>query len=154
MVFTSPTYGELSMVEVAKRINYYIKQEKQYPYKVIVGTDSQVKEETIFVTAIIVHRVGKGAIYFYSKESNNTFKDFRQRILNETNMSLETASELKKYLCEIDESNLEIHVDIGNEGRSRELIKEIVGWVMGVGYKIMIKPDSHGASKVADRYTR
>jgi predicted RNase H-related nuclease YkuK (DUF458 family) len=49
--------------------------------------------------------------------------------------------------------DIEIHVDIGLKGETREMIGEIVGMIRGSGFAVKTKPDSFGASKVADRYT-
>ena len=48
---------------------------------------------------------------------------------------------------------LEIHIDVGRSGETRDMIKEVVGMVTGNGYTAKTKPDSYGASKVADKHT-
>lgn len=50
--------------------------------------------------------------------------------------------------------NIEIHLDIGRNGETRDLIKEVVGMVVGNGYEAKIKPSAYAASHVADRYTK
>jgi len=47
---------------------------------------------------------------------------------------------------------LEIHVDIGNNGPTRAMIKEITGMIRGSGFNIKIKPEACAAANVADRY--
>ncbi|MBI4999218.1 hypothetical protein HZB97_00420, partial [Candidatus Gottesmanbacteria bacterium] len=49
--------------------------------------------------------------------------------------------------------DVEIHVDIGEYGPTKEMINEVVGMIRGSGFAVQIKPDSYGASKVADRHT-
>ena len=49
--------------------------------------------------------------------------------------------------------DLEIHIDVGPLGPTREMIREVVGMVTGNGYKAKTKPDSWGASSVADKHT-
>ena len=49
--------------------------------------------------------------------------------------------------------NLEIHVDIGENGRTKELIDEVVGMIIGNGLAVRIKPHAYAASAVADKYT-
>jgi predicted RNase H-related nuclease YkuK (DUF458 family) len=141
-------------MEVIEAIKEYIYRDRYCKYKIIIGTDSHEKDKVLYITALIVHRIGKGAIYFYSKYHGRPIKDFRHRIYTETVLSLNLAVELKGYLKGIAYADLEIHADVGENGKSRDLIKEIVGWIIGSGYKVKIKPHSHGASKVADRYTR
>jgi len=47
---------------------------------------------------------------------------------------------------------LEIHVDIGNNGPTRAMIKEITGMIRGSGFNVKIKPEACAAANVADRY--
>jgi len=54
----------------------------------------------------------------------------------------------------ITDFDVAIHIDVGTQGETKELIREIVGMVTGSGYQAAIKPDSFGASKVADKYTK
>jgi len=49
--------------------------------------------------------------------------------------------------------DLEIHVDVGEHGATREMIKEVVGMVTGFGFVAKTKPYSYAASYVADKYT-
>ena len=49
---------------------------------------------------------------------------------------------------------VEIHLDVGENGKTKELIRDIVGMITGTGFAARIKPDSFGASKVADKHTR
>ena len=71
-------------------------------------------------------------------------------------MSLATAEKLVPMLrAEISPSkyDLEIHIDVGALGPTRELIREVVGMVSGNGYTAKTKPESWGASSVADKHT-
>ena len=45
-----------------------------------------------------------------------------------------------------------IHADVGENGGTREMIKEVVGLIRGNGFEPKIKPDSFVASGVADKY--
>ncbi|EKD86242.1 MAG: hypothetical protein ACD_37C00395G0001 [uncultured bacterium] len=49
--------------------------------------------------------------------------------------------------------NLEIHIDVGEHGDTREMIKEVVGMVTGNGFVAKTKPNAYGASYVADKHT-
>lgn len=156
MEFFSPTRGALSFDEVFEDIINFIKEMPEANYKLIIGSDSQLREETCFVTAIIIHREGKGARYYYSRERQRVTKSLRQRIFYETSRSLSVASRLAEKLAENGHAdlNVEIHLDIGENGPSKELIREVVGMVVGSGFDARIKPYSYGASSVADRYTK
>ncbi len=156
MVFISPTKGKLSFSDTFKDIMSYMQEMPGVPYKLIIGTDSQLREDACFVTAIVVHRVGKGARYYYSKEKERMGRSLRQRIFYETAKSLGVASKLAEKLAKngYGDLDVEIHLDIGQNGETKDLIREIVGMVTGTGFAARIKPDSYGASKVADKHTK
>jgi len=156
MAFISPTHGRLSLEQVVDDILRYIAEDTGFQYKLIVGSDSQSRDGTCFVTAVIVHRVGKGARYYYTKMYDRKITSLRQRIFYETSLSLEMADRLAQCLSRRGEDNLkvEIHLDVGTHGETKELVKDIIGMVMGSGFDAKIKPYASGASKVADRYTK
>ena len=84
MTFTSPTRGRLDFDTLFYDIINYMQEAPDSRYRVIIGTDSQFAEETCFVTAIIVHREGKGARYYYTREKERVGRSLRQRIYYET----------------------------------------------------------------------
>lgn len=49
-------------------------------------------------------------------------------------------------------NELEIHVDIGQNGPTRAMIKEIVGMIRGSGFYVKIKPEAYAAANVADKH--
>jgi len=69
--------------------------------------------------------------------------------------SLKLAEQLIEKLKEKDivDFNLTIHVDVGPNGETRQMIHEVVGMIKGSGFAVKTKPDSYGASSVADRHT-
>jgi predicted RNase H-related nuclease YkuK (DUF458 family) len=79
----------------------------------------------------------------------------KERIYIEATMSLQTSENFIQFFKSngISRYNFQIHVDIGKNGETRDLINEVVGMIRGSGYEVKIKPDSYAASKVADRYT-
>jgi uncharacterized protein len=156
-MFNSPTYGQVTLEEVRSYILLYLKEEKEEQYRLIVGTDSQQHPQygVDFVTAIIIHRKGRGGIYFWRRIEQHKSYVLRQRMYEEAYMSLQMAEQLLVIFenYRISRYNIEIHVDIGQSGDTREMISEIVGMIRGSGYEVKTKPESYGASKVADRYT-
>jgi len=158
MFFISPTRGRMTLEETFEDIIAYIGEQPDAQYKLIVGTDSQPHYgvETNFVTAVIIHRVGKGGRFFYRREQQRYLQSLRQRIFYETSLSLEVAGLFSSLLSENGSVglNVEIHMDVGVRGDTRDFIREMVGMVAGSGYDALIKPDSFGATKVADKYTK
>ncbi len=156
MNFISPTRGRVTFDEMFQDVMHYVQEQPDCRYRIIIGTDSQFGEETCFVTAIIAHREGRGARYYYTRERERVGRSLRQRIFYETSRSLGIASMLTERLAEngYADLNVEIHLDVGENGKTRELIREVVGMVVGSGFDARIKPDSYGASSVADKYTK
>ncbi|PTQ55502.1 MAG: DUF458 domain-containing protein [Candidatus Carbobacillus altaicus] len=156
-MFVSPTYGRMSLTEVLYQVERYVDVSEHPHYKLIIGTDSQNHgEETTMVTAIIVHRIGKGARFFFRRRRHPKIHDLRQRVYMETSYSLTLVQEMQQHEAfqRLYDLPIEIHIDIGTTGATRTMIQEIVGWVTAVGYTVKIKPQSYGASAVADRFTK
>jgi len=158
MHFVSPTKGEMSFDEVMADVVSFIEAGPSDQYKVIIGSDSQnrpVRNTTTFVTAIIVYRVGKGARYYFRRHVQRQIRSLRHRIFTEASLSIEVSGLVAEKLTSASKGlNLEIHMDIGERGETKRLIKDVVGWITSSGYEAKIKPDSFGASSVADRYTK
>ena len=156
-MFQSPTYGGLELVQIREKILEFLAAEPERKYRLVVGTDSQPHNGSgvDFVTAIVVHRVGVGGIYFWKRIVNKKIYVLRQRMYEEATMSLEMAETVVALLHQdgVTKYDVEIHVDIGKFGDTREMIQEIVGMIRGSGYTVKTKPESYAASKVADRYT-
>ncbi|MBI5620769.1 ribonuclease H-like YkuK family protein [Candidatus Gottesmanbacteria bacterium] len=156
-MFHSPTYGSVELPEVRERILAFLAADPESNYQLVVGTDSQPRNGAgvDFVTTIVVHRVGHGGIYFWKRMVHKKKYVLRQRMYEEATMSLEMAETVIGLLHKdgITRYDVQIHVDIGQYGKTREMITEIVGMIRGSGYDVRIKPESYAASKVADRYT-
>lgn len=159
--FQSPTYGKMSLNQVIDSLIDFILKNPDDIYQLIVGTDSEGKEDPEFVTAIVLHRKGKGGRFFYQRSRTGKKYTLRTRIYEETMKSLTLAVKLRELLEKHLQKNhphnlknLEIHTDIGQAGGTREMIKEIVGMIKGNGFEVKIKPESFGATSVADRCLR
>jgi predicted RNase H-related nuclease YkuK (DUF458 family) len=153
--FQSPTFGTISFSYVFEKIIDFVKEDPEKKYSLIVGSDSFPGEVTVFVTAIIIHRNGSGGRYFYRKIKYEKMDNLKLRIFTEASLSLEVAEALKKKLSANGVSKLpvEIHLDVGKNGATRSLVKEVIKMIVGSGYIAVTKPDSFGATKVADRHT-
>lgn len=159
--FFSPSKGELSLDELVLEISQYIKEKGDHFYRLVIGTDSQIRgsngsSEIFFVTAVVLHRVGLGGRYFWNREKRVQKMFLRDRIYTETLLSLSLAEILVPLIRKAVPDGLyelEIHIDVGPNGATREMIKEVVGMVVGNGFIAKTKPDSYGAYVVADRHT-
>lgn len=156
MEFISPTFGKVAFRQMFDHIVAYMSEEPDQRYHLIIGTDSLLSEQTCFVTAVIIHRLGHGGRYFYRKMVNRKMDSLRQRIFFETALSLETAGLISAELSRNGHSELpvEIHLDVGPNGDTKRVIREVVGMVTGSGYTAVTKPDAYGATKVADKHSK
>ena len=157
-LFHSPSRGALRFDGVMRAIAEYMAKEPRGQYKIIVGTDSAARNITTLATVLIVHHVGHGAIYFFTKSPIKEFKTLRDRIFDEAMTSIMLAQELRSALNDAIGDTFfwdgnEIHVDIGENGPPRELIEAVSGIIKGYHFIPVIKPYAYGAFSVADRHT-
>lgn len=160
--FVSPTKGVVAIERMITDIAEFVDEEPSSFYRLVIGTDSQERRtngsaEVDYVTAIVIHRRGKGARYYWKKEkTNGKIPILRDKIYTETLNSLEVAQEIVPRLRALvtpAKYDLEIHIDVGPLGPTREMIREVVGMVNGNGFTAKTKPESWGASTVADKHT-
>lgn len=162
-VFNSPSYGKLDWPNVVGKIVWFLGLDTEASYDVIIGTDSEAQNgEADFVTAVIVHKKGRGGVYFWGRQKVKNLYSLKQRIWHEATISLTMAQNVVDDFTKVGLFNptagsgrilnLEIHVDIGPNGKTRELISDIVGMIRANGFKVATKPSSWGASHVADRH--
>lgn len=161
--FTSPTYGKVDFSKMIEIIRNFYDKHKVYSndFNVIVGTDSQNFSDTKMVSAIVMQCEGHGGIYFYKVERFPRIGDVRQKLNQETTLSLEYANALLESMMEIDEEmfnniSFSIHIDAGHnpKGKTKELIPSLVGWIHACGYECHVKPDSFAASTIANRISK
>ena len=159
-IFHSPTKGRLQLTKVVREISDFVSQDSQDKYQLIVGTDSNGDKKADFVTAVIVYRVGRGGRYFWRKTNGGKiYHTLRDRIYQEVTLSLQCAQDVLGQLEPLIKAasepsyDFQIHIDVGQNGPTREMIKEVVGMVRGNGFKAKIKPESYAASTIADKYT-
>lgn len=160
-IFYSPTKGQFGLSGVVAEIASFIEEDPSCFYNLVIGTDSQTRKsngeaEIDFVTAIVIHRVGHGGRYFWRKQKQNKQFTLRDKIYTETLLSLDLAEkfvpEIRKVISP-SKYDLEIHIDVGALGPTRDMIREVVGMVNGSGFTAKTKPESYGAFVVADRHT-
>ncbi len=155
MIFFHSACGEqLSIKKVACEVINFMRAEPGYHYNVVIGTDSENHTATDFITAIVVHRVGRGGRYFWRRFEKDKISALRQRIYEEVLLSLETAKTFIEFLKKENDIDFsfEIHVDIGSIGPTKTMIQEVIGMVRGFGFDVKIKPEAYAASSVADRH--
>ena len=158
--FYNPTRGNINVSQVIEEIFGYIKEKPEKFYDIIVGCDSSSGEEPYFPVAVVVLRKGEGGRFFLKRIAykNRKFYSWKTRILEEVMLSCEFALFLRENFEKTERSapNYEfryIHADIGENGQTKDMIREVTGLIRGNGFEPRIKPESFVASSVADRYS-
>lgn len=156
-MYFNTAYGlKLNIENVVSEIISFMKDDEGSKYKIIVGSDSERRENNSadFVTAIIVHRTGNGGRYFWRRLELGKIYNLRSRIIQEVLLSLDGAKEILAALKSFNAPHFdfEIHVDIGENGETKSMINEVMGMVRAHNFEARTKPDSYAASKVADRH--
>ncbi|MFQ6049771.1 MAG: ribonuclease H-like YkuK family protein [Candidatus Paceibacterales bacterium] len=162
--FFNPSRGNLKLNQVIDEVLSYITEKPEKFYDIIVGCDSSSGQEPHFPVAVVILRKGEGGRFFLKKigYKNRKFYNWHQRVLEEVLLSCQLAlflrEDLNKKIEGCDSSNSlnyqfrYIHADIGENGQTKDMIKEVTGLIRGNGFEPKIKPEAYVASTVADRY--
>ena len=154
--FFNPHDGEMTFPEVIRTVVGEMKAHPKDRFEILIGTDSSTTPKHLdLVSAIVLHNIGRGGRYFWTRRRERRSPSLRQRIWREAWLSFELAQHVIERLGAVSflQFNLEIHVDIGENGRTKELIDEVVGMIIGNGLAVRIKPHAYAASAVADKHT-
>jgi uncharacterized protein len=176
-LLNSLTHGVINIEESIQVIKKFLEEKPDAEYSLVIGTDSHEKDTRLpaskrsdsrqdngisktinLVTAVLVHRRGFGGKYFWRRKNASNIHTLREKIYAETleslNFALFFVPLLRKSLNGNSPFyNLEIHIDVGEHGDTRDMIKEVVGMVTGNGFVAKTKPYAYGASYVADKHT-
>lgn len=161
--FYNPTKGYIDFQEVLAEIFSYIQERPKNDYEIIVGCDSSSGQEPFFPIATVVLRKGHGGRFFLKKVKyrNRKFYNLHERILEEVLLSCRLSLILRDNISAkilLLEKPLRyqfqyIHADVGENGATKDMIKEVVGLIRGNGFEAKIKPEAYVASVVADRFS-
>jgi predicted RNase H-related nuclease YkuK (DUF458 family) len=166
--FYNMTNKNMNFEDVVKALRKFIREDPRRRYILSIGTDSQVHpNKTYFITAVHLHRVGKGAWgCLKNYEIARKIKSVREKISLETSLSEEIANhfteeylnllmdEVIPFMDEGGDLHFELHLDIGKKGITKDLINEMVNRIEALGIDAKIKPESYTASSYANRYTK
>ena len=127
--------------------------EKGYRLKVCIGTDSQVKgHETEFATVIVFLREGNGGFMFIHNEKTKHTYSIKERMLVEVGKSIEIAYDLCELFTKYD-VDMEVHADINTnpQFKSNEALREATGYILGLGFAFIAKPEAFASSSCANK---
>ena len=139
----------LQEVETAIEREYYAGNK----LKVCIGTDSQVKGNTIdFATVIVFLRQQKGGFMFIQQERNIQKMGIKERMLAEVQKSIEVAYSLCDLL-DLYDVDLEVHADINTNPmfKSNLALHEAMGYILSMGFVFKAKPEAFASSACANK---
>jgi predicted RNase H-related nuclease YkuK (DUF458 family) len=154
--FHNPNIGDMTFDEVISTVISEMEAHSHERFEILIGTDSSTSNNQLdLVSAIVLHKIGRGGRYFWTRTRERRTPSLRHQIWREAWLSFELAQHLMRSMesNSLLHFNLEIHVDIGENGRTKELIDEVVGMIIGNGLAVRIKPHAYAASAVADKHT-
>lgn len=139
----------LQEVETAIEREYYAGNK----LKVCIGTDSQVKGNTIdFATVIVFLRQQKGGFMFIQQERSIQKMSIKERMLAEVQKSIECAYSLCDLL-DLYDVDLEVHADINTNPmfKSNLALHEAMGYILSMGFVFKAKPEAFASSACANK---
>ncbi len=165
MIFRTGSNKEIDFKDIPKAMLTFYQRASEYDSQcdIIIGTDSQNRRDTKFVSVICMVCQGHGGIFFYITKHVPKITNIKQKLQQETSDSLILAGDLIDLLENKEgyeelyvNCPISIHVDAGNsnKGKTKYLIPELMGWINACGYEASTKPDSFVASSIADKISK
>ena len=147
--------GEKILIPIKEAVKKVLDEEaiNNSKLKVCIGTDSQVKANTTeFATVIVFLREHRGGFMYIHNEKTTTKYHIKERMLLEVAKSMEVAYELCDLFIEYN-VEMEIHADINTnpQFKSYDALKDRMGYILGMGFNIKVKPEAFASSCCADR---
>jgi len=134
-------------------IRDFVRDASREGQAVHIGTDSQQAGRlTRFVTVVVILTPRRGGRVAYVRESVRRIASLRERLLREVWRSVSLGIELEAVVP----GELTVHIDANPvvTHKSSAHVQELVGLVVGQGFKAAIKPEAWAATHCADRVVR
>jgi len=130
-------------------IEQFVAEASASGQEVHIGTDSlQTGRSTSFVTVIAVLNPPKGGRAVYTQMVVPRIKSLRERLMREVWLSVELGLRLSPKI----KGDLTIHIDANTDAKhlSSRYVQELIGLVVGQGFKALWKPNAWASTTVAD----
>lgn len=143
------TLGETKIPDILQ----FVAEASKDGQAVHIGTDSlQTGRLTQFVTVVVILTPRKGGRVAYHREVVPRITSLRQRLLTEVWKSVDLGLDFTSIV----NGELTVHIDANPvvAYKSSAYVQELVGLVVGQGFKALIKPESWAATHTADHVVR
>jgi len=131
----------------------FVREASRDGQSVHIGTDSlQTGRVTQFVTVVVILTPRKGGRVAYRRTVVPRIASLRERLLKEVWRSVDLGLQFSPIV----NGELSVHIDANPvvTHKSSAYVQELVGLVVGQGFKALIKPESWAASHAADHVVR
>jgi predicted RNase H-related nuclease YkuK (DUF458 family) len=143
------TLGEIKIPDILQ----FVATASKDGQAVHIGTDSlQSGRVTQFVTVVVILAPRKGGRVAYRREVVPRITSLRERLLKEVWKSVDLGLQFTSIVT----GDLTVHIDANPvvAHKSSAYVQELVGLVVGQGFKALINPESWAASHAADHVVR
>lgn len=148
-------------INLLDAINHEINT-SEVPVEIHIGSDSQQDgKNTVYVSVVVVQKVGRGGRVFYTREKVTRIKSLRERLHKEvwhtTEIAMELTTEPDIGASDVlSKAQITLHIDANPDPqyKSSEYVKELASLAMGQGFRTFIKPDAWAAGHAADHIVK
>ena len=143
------TLGEVRIPDILR----FVEDASRAGQAVHIGTDSlQSGRFSHFVTVVVILTPHKGGRVAYRPQVVSRINSLRERLLTEVWKSVDLGLRCSPLV----KGELTVHIDANPvaKHRSSAYVQELVGMVVGQGFRALIKPEAWAASHCADRVVR
>ncbi len=139
-------------VDLIEYVGEYLKEKPNA--EILIGCDSQnFSDKTIYAIVVALYDVGKGAHVLYKKWKTEREWTRNIRLLNEVWYAVEVAEAMKEAgLPKVKWIDIDINPD--PRYKSNEVLRQAVGMVEGMGYKVRYKTLGPIATYCADHLVK
>ena len=97
--FFNPHDGEMTFAEVIATLVREMKAHPKDQFEILIGTDSSTTPNHLdLVSAIVLHNIGRGGRYFWTRRRERRSPSLRQQIWREAWLSFELAQHVIERL--------------------------------------------------------
>lgn len=121
--------------------------------QIFIGSDSQVRGKlTHYAYVIVLYTERKGGHVLYTKETINKI-DWFNRLMREVNVSIQIGQMLmEKGISRPITIDIDLNPD--PKWKSNSVLRSVLGWGEGMGFKTRYKPEAFCASYAADHLVK
>ena len=141
-------------VDYIEYVKNYLEEHKDTPIDILIGTDSQNKNNsTIYSTVIVLYTPGHGGHCIFKRWKTKKEKVKNIRLLKEVEESINIANELVSHNIQ-KPKYIDLDINPNPKYKSNEVYQTAKGWVESLGYEVRFKTIAPLVTTAADWLVR